>query len=840
MSAGWGLSLRLAGREVRRRPGRTILVAILVGLPVAGLVVGIVMLRTLTPTAAERNAGDRGRADAVVEVSIPEQLPAAADVVRKVAGPGTRIVAVASYPEAVRRDGHLSLITLTDEPLDDPLLAGRALLAEGRAPRGPHEVALSHDDLASAGAAVGDRIDLLRAGRVTVTGVVEPAAESVWQPSIIGRPYVPRKVPAVLPGTNRLYVDLPPGVRLTAPLTDWAYALPPPYDPASQADADRHNLQAGYALGAIGLLLTGIVAAAAFAVGSRRHLRTMGLLAAAGVPPAGLRRVMILQGALIGLAGSLAGLAAALAGVWAVYPHLHGWLDHAVGPLDVRPLDLVPIVLMGTAAATAAAWYPARTAARVPVLAALAGRRPQRAVHPSVPVVGLALAGLGVAVVATYATGVRHDERHVGLGVAGAALVGLGGALSTPWLVSRFEPLAARARGGLRVAARGLARNRLRTCAVATAVMAPVALSAFALTVGRSNRVLDPFGLRPDQAAAHVYPAIGAPRAPGAADLRRLRAAIPVAAEARIREMVVPGQPDLSYTVGWPTDEDYPEMAGVAVATPGLVDALGLPASAGRALAAGHPLALVDVPAGEAPRQIVNDAPAGPAVFRGLVRVRADRAPGHTLPGFVVPADWPARHHLATHDTGVLLRATRPLTGADRDALGRIRTPDQQDAAIRAQVLGTPKPGPELNVDTHFRQPDDLAFAGVVGAGLLVFTLLVVAVALALTAAENRDESDLLAALGAPPRVRRSVTGWQAALLPLAGTAIGVPLGLAAAVAMVWAGPDNHGTAGLAVPWGVVAALLLVVPAASGLGARAVAALAVARRAHPGASLALD
>jgi putative ABC transport system permease protein len=838
MSAGWGLSLRLAGREVRRRPGRTVLVAILVGLPVAGLVFGIVMLRTLSPTAAEQAAGDRGHADAVVEVSVPEQLPAAADAVRRAAGPGTRIVAVASYPEAVRRGGHLRFLTLTDEPLGDPLLAGRARLAEGRAPRGPHEVALSHDDLAAAGAAVGDRVDLLRAGRVTVTGVVEPAAANVWQPSFIGRPYVPRKVPAIFPGTNRLYVDLPPGVHRIRPLPSWAYVLPP-YWRGGPPQSDRNNLQAGYALGAVGLLLTGIVAAAAFAVGSRRHLRTMGLLAAAGVPPAGLRRVMVLQGALIGLAGSLAGLAAGLAGAWAGYPHIHGWAQHGVRPLDVRPLDMAPIVLMGTAAATAAAWYPARTAARVPVLAALAGRRPQRRVHPSVPVVGLGLAALGVAVVAIYATGVRVEERHLALGVAGAALVGLGGALSTPWLVSRFEPLAARARGGLRVAARGLARNRLRTCAVATAVMAPVALSAFALTVGRSNRPVLQFDLGPDQVVAQVSPAIGVAVAPGPADLRRVRAAIPVAAEARVREMIDPAQPDTPYTVGWPTDDDYPEAAGVAVATPGLGDALDLPPSAVRALDTGHPLALVDLPAGAAPQQIVNDAPTGPAVFRGLVRVGADRPPGRSLPGFVVPADWPARHHLAAVDTGVLLRAPRPLTGADRDALRRVRTATQNDAAIRAQVLGTPS-RPELYVDYHVDVPDDLALAGVIGAGLLVFTLLVVAVALALSAAESRDESDLLAALGAPPRVRRSVTGWQAALLPLAGTAIGVPLGLAAAAAMVWAGPHNHGAGGLVVPWGVMVALLLVVPTASGLGARAVAAVAVGRRAHPGATPAVD
>ncbi len=68
-----------------------------------------------------------------------------------------------------------------------------------------------------------------------------------------------------------------------------------------------------------------------------------------------------------------------------------------------------------------------------------------------------------------------------GVGLGGAALVLAGGACTTPWLVSRLEPLAARARGGLRVAARGLARNRARSGAVATAIMAPVAVALFVL-----------------------------------------------------------------------------------------------------------------------------------------------------------------------------------------------------------------------------------------------------------------------------------------------------------------------------------------------------------------------
>jgi hypothetical protein len=319
-----------------------------------------------------------------------------------------------------------------------------------------------------------------------------------------------------------------------------------------------------------------------------------------------------------------------------------------------------------------------------------------------------------------------------------------------------------------------------------------------------------------------------------------VRATVPVAAEARVREIVDPGQVDTPYLVGWETDEPYLETAGVAVATPGLVDALGLPPSAGRALAAGHPLALVDVPAGVAPQHVVENALAEPAFGRGVVSVSSGRQPGGRLPGFVVPADWPGRHRLVTRDTGVLLRAARPLTGDDRAALGRVTTPAQRDAAIRASVLGTPARQPELYVNYHVPPADDLAFAGIIGAGLLVFTLLVVAVALALTAAESRDEADLLAALGAPPRVRRSVTGWQAGLLPLAGTLIGVPLGLGAAAAMVWAGPVDGGTGALVVPWALLVVLLVAVPLASGLGARALAAVAVGRRARTAATLALD
>lgn len=138
--------------------------------------------------------------------------------------------------------------------------------------------------------------------------------------------------------------------------------------------------------------------------------------------------------------------------------------------------------------------------------------------------------------------------------------------------------------------------------------------------------------------------------------------------------------------------------------------------------------------------------------------------------------------------------------------------------------------------------PSDLrAIGGVLTGVVLGVTLVVVAAALALNAAENRDERDLLAALGAPPRAQRTATGWQAVLLPLAGAAVGAPLGLACAAAVRvarWASDDIP--VHLRLPWVGVALLVVGVPAASGLAARVVASLTGRRHRGLSASLASD
>ena len=98
--------------------------------------------------------------------------------------------------------------------------------------------------------------------------------------------------------------------------------MPPGDDPIPPPWRTVNALRA-VLVGTVALTAAGIVIAAAFATGARRQLTTVGLLSANGAPPAMIRRVLFLQGAIAGAAGSLVGLGLAAA----VLVGLSGRLD---------------------------------------------------------------------------------------------------------------------------------------------------------------------------------------------------------------------------------------------------------------------------------------------------------------------------------------------------------------------------------------------------------------------------------------------------------------------------------------------------------------------------------
>src|SRR5262249_49580692 len=153
----------------------------------------------------------------------------------------------------------------------------------------------------------------------------------------------------------------------------------------------------------IALGISGIVISGAFAVGARRQLVTLGQLSANGAGESLLRRMLSLQGALCGALGTAAGLGAGVVALRLMHGQFDTWIHRDIGPYMWSVPNLIAIAVTGVAAATIAAFVPARTAARVPVLSALAGRRPLGALPRMIVPIGVALFGVGVVVLGLVA-----------------------------------------------------------------------------------------------------------------------------------------------------------------------------------------------------------------------------------------------------------------------------------------------------------------------------------------------------------------------------------------------------------------------------------------------------
>ena len=123
----------------------------------------------------------------------------------------------------------------------------------------------------------------------------------------------------------------------------------------------------------MGVILLLIVLVAAFNIVSTLTMlvtdktREIGILRAMGFPARAIRRIFILQGAVIGVVGAALGTGFGLVIAWVVDrrhlvpldPSVY-FIDHL--PVQVEPTDLVLIVVASITVATLATMYPARQA----------------------------------------------------------------------------------------------------------------------------------------------------------------------------------------------------------------------------------------------------------------------------------------------------------------------------------------------------------------------------------------------------------------------------------------------------------------------------------------------
>jgi putative ABC transport system permease protein len=845
--APWRFAARLARREVMRRPWRTVLVVLLVALPVAGMTVASVLARAQhNLTWLEHEYGEG------TDLAISRPATQSLDVDELIpAGSTSRQIRMA-WVGLELGDGTIVDGTQLTDSFD--LGAGSALRTEqGRRP-GDGEVWLSAMLADEIGADVGDTLDLAHpAGAWLVAGVGESEDESDRRLMVMPDLPLSQFRDWVFPMTT--LIDLPDhlsrvdveriGAAAERRLTGTGSSSPSiEGDPfVAWAGGGRGDELAPLAwtwvVGTIALAATGIIVAAAFATSARRQLATIGILSANGSPERLTRRALAAQGAWTGLVGSLAGVAIGLTVLTLGRSTIERIDGNQLDSFQFSPLYLALIALTGTVAATAAALVPARTASRVPVMAALAGRRPLGTVPGRLVPRGVGLAALGSLLLVVGVLSRNGGAAPTFAAMVGGVFVLVGMCCCSPLAVDLLGTACGRLSGTWRLAGRGLSRTRTRSAAIVTAIAVIGALTmsgaaAIAATVpnGDGMRELpsDALMLVPNRDLEVPATTVGdlepVPDDPVPADLaadveaivptarwspRRIASWDPApvdmsdpASQAAWWQFVVADEAMLDLYELSDIDREALERTGVLVNSPwfdpdGLLDVADL--------------GIVTVPTESGDIEL-------PVAVRDEVRRRREDD-GYEFVGIFAPGDFLITEEAAIAagfeivTSGGFLRSDRPLTDAQRTAVQSliygtsIALGDYYADVPRLETTEMSRWSPYLDWPGH--TTSETATQGILVGVAFVLTLLVVAIGLALAAAEGVAERDVLVAVGGRPSTMRSMAAVKAVVLTVTGLVLAVPFGLLPTYAVLRA--TDHA---FHVPWLVVGSLVVAVPLLAG------------------------
>jgi putative ABC transport system permease protein len=172
--------------------------------------------------------------------------------------------------------------------------------------------------------------------------------------------------------------------------------------------------------------------------------------------------VLLANGAAVGAIAAVIGTAIAIASWITTAPALETATGHRIDRFDLPWWLIGAGMLLTVVTATAAAWWPARTVARIPVTLALSARPPRpKPVHRSGLVAGL----LVTASVVCLAAGIdaARDRVNPPLVIIGTVTMVLGILLAGPLAIRVLTAAGARAPVAVRLALRDLSRHQARS-----------------------------------------------------------------------------------------------------------------------------------------------------------------------------------------------------------------------------------------------------------------------------------------------------------------------------------------------------------------------------------------
>ena len=748
-------------------------------------------------------------------------------------------MSIAEGWRAVRLGDRIVDFSTTGVDLRDPLAEGLFELEGGRLPSAPGEVVVN-DAMLAKGLAVGDEVEV-EGTALTVVGVGRDAT-SRDEPVMLGSV---DDLPGESTGGRREWLVAAGPVpwstvrevnAIGGAVTSRAVLADPP-DLASMAEQMGYDTGTNEMLAVVviivvmALIEVVLLAGPAFAVGARRHSRTLALIAASGGTPAQARRVILGSGVVLGLVASAVGLVIGIVAGWALAPAVQRFNGEWFGPFELPWPYLAAIVAFGVVSALLASVVPAWLASRQDVVAVLAGRRGDRSPRASTPIVGLVLLGIGVAASAFGA--VTSDNGNGAFWIAGSAIISvLGMILVVPVVVSTIARLARRLPLTARYAARDAARHRTRTVPAVAAVAATVA-GVVALGIANASDELQNEKTYVPQAqmgtgfvswGPEVLPGEEAPDADEA--WSRIEAAVAKAAP-DVEVGVLRGPSESSGPDGYTTtsvevppavDEQqwsmdvYGPMVTVAddsrllVSDPATAEVVDAALADGRAVVfTGSGETAVDVRLrqdvwreGMDEGEVEHSEPFAAA----LVSWDGERL-GPAPTGAVLPTQ-------LAEDLGLEVVTTSLRLSGGIDAPTQTRIEELVEGAVD---------GTYVYVERGYQRPPEavviLLVLGVLG-GVLMLGGTLTATFLALS--DARPDLATLAAVGAAPRTRRRVAAAYALVIGFVGAVLGAVVGFIPGVAisrpltsMTISGATEQGPF-LAIPWLLIVTIVLALP----------------------------
>ncbi|MDX3075976.1 FtsX-like permease family protein [Streptomyces sp. MI02-7b] len=633
---------------------------------------------------------------------------------------------------------------------------------------------------------------------------------------------------------------------------------------------DRAAPAAAATVAGMALLEVCLLAGPAFAVGARRSRRQLGLVGANGGDRRHIRAIVLSGGLVTGAAAAVTGTVVGVALTLLLRTRLEDYAGSRFGGIALRPVELLGIAALAVVTGLLAAFVPAVTASRQSVLASLTGRRGTRRAGRVLPSAGLVAVCLG-AVIAVLGS-VHSGNAYVVAG--GSAIAELGVVALTPLLVAGFGRLGHWLPLVPRLALRDAVRNRGRTApavaAVLAAVAGTVAVATYAASQEEQNRhayiARAPRGVLAVGLPSEAGRGVAAVRRSVSADVPvRLRADVsrlvagtricdagnwqagcgnvmPVLPEANQCPLVAEGSAGTftaaqlrSFAKDWRCRYDSVDPAiraegGLLVGGPQVLETLGIHDPAARQALAHGTTVLFDRAYGDhgSLRLRVTPDVSKQASTVTTLPVRLVTARSYGVKA-VVPQRAAAAAGLRTVPLGSLFTTSRMPTDAEQQALAR----DIAKLGVTSEV---------------YLEHGYTGRYGVVLAALTLFAALVTigAAGVATGLAQADAEADLrtLAAVGAPGRVRRTLSGFQCGAVAAMGVLLGTAAGILPAVALrgvdrlqqrqmaeqaLAHGGDSalaHVDVPVVVPWATIGMLLILVP----VGATLLAALVTRSR----------